>query len=61
MDLDNPSILNYNIASCIHSVMSIADNLDDKLIEKYGGTSKKRVQPDTTPSGGRTRRKKKEE
>ena len=50
-----------DFATCIHSVMSIADNLDDKLIEKYGGTSKKRVPPDTTPSGGRTRRKKKVE
>ena len=50
-----------DFASCIHSVMSIADDLDDKLIEKYGGTSKKRVPPDTPPSGGRTKRKKKGE
>lgn len=50
-----------DFASCIHSVMSIADNLDDKLIEKYGGTSKKRVTLDTPPSSGRTRQKKKGE
>ena len=50
-----------DFASCIHSVMSIADDLDDKLIEKYGGTSKKRVPPDTPPSGGKTRRKRKGE
>lgn len=50
-----------DFASCIQSVMSIADDLDDKLKETYGGTSKKRVPPDSAPGGGRTRRKKKGE
>ncbi|MGI0486375.1 T3SS (YopN, CesT) and YbjN peptide-binding chaperone 1 [Pantanalinema rosaneae CENA516] len=27
------------VARCIHRVMSLADDLDDDLIEKYGGTS----------------------
>jgi len=28
-----------DVARCIHRVMSLADDLDDDLIEKYGGTS----------------------
>ena len=38
-------IIDYNenlIADCITQVMSIADNFDDPLIEKYGGTTKTR-------------------
>jgi hypothetical protein len=31
-----------DIARCIHGVMSLADDLDDRLIEKYGGTSMQR-------------------
>jgi hypothetical protein len=34
-----------DVALCIHSIMSIADSIDDALIKKYGGTSKKRNQP----------------
>jgi hypothetical protein len=30
------------VASSIHSTMSFADNIEDRLIKKYGGTSKKR-------------------
>jgi hypothetical protein len=50
-----------DFSCCIDSVMSIADNLDDKLIEQYGGTSKKHVPFNTTASGGRARQKKKGE
>lgn len=32
-----------DVGRCIHSVVTFADHLDDKLIEKYGGTSKQRV------------------
>ena len=28
--------------SCIFSVMSVADHLDDMLLEKYGGTAQQR-------------------
>ena len=31
-----------DFADFIHSVMSTADRLDDQLLEKYGGTSRKR-------------------
>jgi len=31
-----------DIYRCIHNVMRTADNLDDALLKKYGGTSKKR-------------------
>lgn len=31
-----------DVAQSIHSVMSIADGIDDNLIKKYGGTTKKR-------------------
>jgi hypothetical protein len=34
-----------DFASCIHRVMKLADDLDDMLISKYGGTAKKRVAP----------------
>ncbi len=30
------------VPRCIHSVMFLADSIDDPLIEKYGGTSKSR-------------------
>jgi hypothetical protein len=35
-------------AWCIQNVMSLADNVDDALKEKYGGTSKTRGSGDTT-------------
>ncbi len=38
----------HSVARCIQSVMSIADDVDDVLIEKYGGTSKKRIPADST-------------
>jgi hypothetical protein len=34
-----------DFAFCIHRVMKLADDLDDQLIGKYGGTAKKRVTP----------------
>jgi hypothetical protein len=34
-----------DFAFCIHRVMKLADDLDDMLISKYGGTAKKRVAP----------------
>jgi len=48
-----------DVALCIHSVMSIADSIDDILIKKYGGTSKKRnkpnkVKPEKPESGSGT-------
>ncbi|MBI1800399.1 MAG: hypothetical protein HYR71_02065 [Chloroflexi bacterium] len=32
-----------DFAECIHTVMAMADELDNPLIEKYGGTTKKRT------------------
>lgn len=37
-----PELRPDDFAKCIHSVMVIADSMDDDLIAKYGGTSKKR-------------------
>ena len=33
------------VARCIHQAMELADRVDDSLVERYGGTTKKRVTP----------------
>jgi hypothetical protein len=39
-----------DFARCIYGVMALADNLDDQLIAKYGGTSKQRTPANGSPA-----------
>ena len=43
-----------DVEACVVSVMSIADDLDDKLMGKYGGTSRTRVSSQTVPKTRRS-------
>ena len=47
-----------DFAQCIHTVMSMADTLDNPLIEKYGGTTKRRVTPKKVATSTEKTRKK---
>ena len=48
-----------DVARCIQSVMSIADSIDDALLEKYGGTAKKRISPESASTEDAAKGKKK--
>jgi hypothetical protein len=48
-----------DVARCIQSVMSIADGIDDALLEKYGGTAKKRILPESASTEDVAKGKKK--
>jgi hypothetical protein len=46
-----------DVAQCIHTVMSMADKVDNSLIEKYGGTTKRRLPPKKLAKATRKTRK----
>jgi hypothetical protein len=48
-----------DVARSIRSVMVIADSIDDDLLERYGGTAKKRVAPEPASAGGATKGRRK--